>query len=217
MPDIVALDPNPVSRPGKGEEVPASAAVGLTPAFAAVSGVAGGGNTAITPPPATCERCLLLSGTLEDLRERARMQQRLLEHSDKLLVVATQRPGGRLEEETPSAAAVPTEARGAPAEDGIPATPESREGGGQGNRQPGASVNTTTAAETKGGGGGASAEGEENEELLAAAEAVWRVSELARGALEEELDKREDALAAAARASRESREALSEQVGHPPG
>lgn len=191
----------------------ASAATGLTSAFTPVGGV-GGANTP-TPP---CERCLLLSETLEDLRDRARIQQRLLEHSDTLLLAATQRPDGRLEAGAPTAA-VPVEARGAPAEDGTPATtPADGDGGGWGSDRPGASVYAGAGADTEEGGGGApaAAAGEENEELLAAAEAVWRVSDLARSALEEELDRRESALAAAARAARESKEALSEQVGRPP-
>lgn len=148
------------------------------------------------------------------------MQQRLLEHSDKLLVVATQRPDGRLEAGTPTpptAAMVPIEAHGgAPAENGAPppVTPANGDGGGHGNHQPGASVHTGAAAQAEGGGAApaAAAGGGGNDELLAAAEAVWRVSELARGALEEELDRREDALAAAAKAARESKEALSDQV-----
>lgn len=204
--------PYPRSRLAGDDHVPAVA--GPTSAFTPVGGVGGGGRLASTSPP-PCERCLLLSETLEDLRERARMQQRLLEHSDKLLVVATQRPDGRLQAATPtSAATVPVEAHGAPPTgDGTPTTNANRDGGGQGTHHPGASVHTGTPAETKGGAAPAALAGEEDEELLAAAEAVWRISELARSALEEELDKRENALAAAARAAQESKEALSEQVG----
>ncbi|CAM9961234.1 unnamed protein product, partial [Pylaiella littoralis] len=54
--------------------------------------------------------------------------------------------------------------------------------------------------------------GEENEELLAAAEAVWRVSEMARSVLEGELERRDEALDAAAKVARESREELSDQM-----
>eukprot|EP00903_Cladosiphon_okamuranus_P021820 g20064.t1 len=202
----------PTARSAGGDHVPA--VDGLTSAFTFVDGVGDGGHPASTSPPPPCERCLLLSETVEELRERARMQQRLLEHSDKLLVVSTQRPDGRLEAATPaSAATVPVEAHGAPPiGGGAPATNANRDGGGQGNNQPGASVHTGTAAETEGGAAPTALTDEENKELLAAAEAVWRVSELARSALEEELDRREDALAAAARAARESKEALSEQM-----
>lgn len=53
---------------------------------------------------------------------------------------------------------------------------------------------------------------ETSEELLAAAEAVWRVSEMARDVLERELDRRGEALAAAKRAANEANEAFSKQV-----
>lgn len=205
--------PHPLSRPAEGGQVLASTATAQPSAFAPVSGVGVGGHPTIaTPPPPPCERCLLLSETLEDLRERARMQQRLLEHSDKLLVVATQRPDGRLEAGTPTptpAATSPLEAHGAPSENGAPMIPANGDGGGRGDHQPGASVHASAAAAAPPAAAGAG----ENEELLAAAEAVWRISELARSALEEELDRREDALAAAAKAARESKEELSEQVG----
>eukprot|EP00752_Nemacystus_decipiens_P007899 g7058.t1 len=204
------VQPN-ARTPAEEDQEPASAASAFTP----VGGVGGDGHS-ITAPPQACERCLQLSETLEVLRERARMQQRLLEHSDKLLVVATQRPDGRAEAAAPTPTAT---AHGAPSEMAAPTpTPADREGGGPGNEHPGASVHHAGPAETAAEVGAAAAAppaaeaGGENEELLAAAEAVWRMSELSRSALEEELDRREDAMAAASKAARESKEALSEQV-----
>lgn len=146
--------------------------------------------------PTSCERCLTLSENIEDLRERARAQERLLEHSEKLLsVVAT----------TPQS--VPKAEVGATAEDGESAIPVDQRDGSQGPPKPGGTDQQVALAAAA-----AAAAGEENEELLAAAEAVWRVSEMARNVLEGELERRENALDAAAKAAKESKEELSDQV-----
>lgn len=201
--------PNDLIRPTGDDQAPA--AMRLTSASASVGGGGGANHAAIslTPP---CERCLVLSEILEDLRERVRMQQRLLDHSEKLLVVATREPDGPLETGTP-AAAVSAVARGGAARDSAPTIPSDGDAVGQGSHQSCGNTHTGTATDAEGGERGAPVVGEANEQLIAAAEEVWRVSELARGALEEELENRDDALAAAANTARESKEALSKQVG----
>lgn len=60
--------------------------------------------------------------------------------------------------------------------------------------------------------GGKQENGKEKEELLAAAEAVWRVSEMARDVFEGELNRRGDALEAAKKAVAEADEAFSNRV-----
>jgi len=70
---------------------PSTAARKTTPSVDA-DGDGGWGMMVAAPPP--CERCLRLSESLEALRERAEAQERLLEHSEKLLSAATQRHGG---------------------------------------------------------------------------------------------------------------------------
>lgn len=178
-----------------------------------------------------CERCVVLSESLESLRERARAQERLLEHSEKLLTVATTtaapldtrlRSAGQRDEPCPTAdagsngqtAPIGVAANGAPVDQVEPAV------GPAGNdnvlageqQQPGSSGHHASIAEAGDEHGGARGAGEENEELLAAAEEVWRVSEMARNALQGELERKDEALSAAAKTARESKEALSKQV-----
>lgn len=94
---------------------------------------------------------------------------------------------------------------------------EKGEGGGawgRGQEKPGARLGRSGWNEEREGGG----EGKEGqgggkgEELLAAAEAVWRISEMAREVLEGELERRGAALAAAESANREAGEAACRQV-----
>lgn len=92
---------------------------------------------------------------------------------------------------------------------------EERGGGrGRGGERPGAGLGRSGwDEERRGGGGGRAGEGGgKGEELLAAAEAVWRISEMAREVLEGELERRGEALAAAERANKEAGEAAYRQV-----
>lgn len=164
-------------------------------------------STALTPAEITatartpCERCLLLLERVETLTEKSRLSERLLEHSEKLLVSAEI----RLEENSGKACAAPENATTA-------ASTDPRVGSG----------NTVAAEEglEKGEGGldigrgemGGGAGDRNREELLAATEAVWRISEMARELLEGELDRRGEALASARKATREANEALFTQV-----
>ncbi|CAM9601159.1 unnamed protein product, partial [Sphacelaria rigidula] len=50
-----------------------------------------------------------------------------------------------------------------------------------------------------------------NQELLAAAEAVWRMAEMARELLEKELDRRGEALATARKAANDASDVCSKQ------
>lgn len=196
-------------------------------------------------PPA-CERCVVLSESLESLLERARAQERLLEHSEKLLTVATTtaapfdtrvRPTGQRDESCPTADAgssVPIPiGPGASADPAGPigaavdvapvgqVKPVIRPTGnedvprdeqppeGRGHHASTAGAGDAGAGDERVGAGGAD---EENEELLAAAEEVWRVSEMARNALQGELERKDEALSAAAKTARESKEELSKQV-----
>ncbi|CAM9490230.1 unnamed protein product, partial [Hapterophycus canaliculatus] len=219
---------------------------------AAAAGEVRGTLEATTIPRAPCERCLLLSERLEDLRERARVQQRLLEHSDKLLGVATATatatatttrrqdirplPAGQLENsevDPPAAESGNDKTRRAAARR---PTVIHEEGSRKGERQPSV-IGQHDARESGGGDAGPSAaeaaaaveraaevavvaaEGdaaavadEENEALLTAAEEVWRISEMARDALEAELERKEEALSAAAKTATESKEHVAEQA-----
>ncbi|CAM9390123.1 unnamed protein product [Ectocarpus sp. 12 AP-2014] len=191
-------------------------------------------------PPA-CERCVVLSESLKSLRERARAQERLLEHSDKLLTVATTtaapfdtpvRSAGQRDESRPTADAGSNGPialdPGASADPATPVgvaadvapigqvQPAIRPAGNKDvprdEQQPEAGSGYHASASRAGDEhGGAHGADEENEKLLAAAEEVWRVSEMARNALQGELERKDEALSAATKTARESTEALSKQ------
>ncbi|CBJ29571.1 hypothetical protein Esi_0153_0028 [Ectocarpus siliculosus] len=191
-------------------------------------------------PPA-CERCVVLSESLESLRERTRAQERLLEHSEKLLTVATTtaapfdtrvRSAGQRDESCPTAdagsngpialgpgasadpaAPVGVAADVSPVGEVEPAIrPAGNEDVPRVEQQPEeGSKHHASAARAGDEHGGARGADEENEELLAAAEEVWRVSEMARNALQGELERKDEALSAATKTARESKEALSKQ------
>ncbi|CAM9961300.1 unnamed protein product, partial [Pylaiella littoralis] len=74
----------------------------------------------------SCKGCIVLSKSLEDLRERVRVQERLLDHSENPLLVATttQQSGPKAEV-------------GATAEDGDSATPMDQRDEGQDTSRPG--------------------------------------------------------------------------------
>lgn len=201
--------------------------------------VGGEGGRGDIPP--VCERCVALSESLESLRERARAQERLLEHSEKLLTVATTtaapfdtrvRSEGQRDESCPTAdagsngpialgpgasadpaAPVGVAADVAPVGQVEPAIrPAGNEDVPREKQQPEGSEHHASAAWAGDEHGGARGAGEENEELLAAAEEVWRVSEMARNVLQGELERKDEALSAATKTARESKEALSKQV-----
>ncbi|CAB1097873.1 unnamed protein product [Ectocarpus sp. CCAP 1310/34] len=197
-----------------------------------------GGRGDILP---ACERCVVLSESLESLRERARAQERLLEHSEKLLTAATTtaasfdariHSAGQRDESCPTAdaggdgpialgpgaSADPTTPTGvaadvAPVGQVEPAIrPAENEDVPRDEQQPEeGSEHHESAARAGDEHGGARGADEENEELLAAAEEVWRVSEMARNVLQGELERKDEALSAATKTARESKEALSKQ------
>ncbi|CAM9334879.1 unnamed protein product, partial [Ectocarpus sp. 8 AP-2014] len=201
--------------------------------------VGGEGGRGDIPP--ACERCVVLSESLESLRERARAQERLLEHSEKLLTVATTtaapfdtrvRSAGQRDESCPTAdagsngpialgpgasadpaAPVGVAADVAPVGEVEPAIrPAGNNDVPRDEQQPeDGSKHHASAARAGDERGGARGADEENEELLAAAEEVWRVSEMARNALQGELERKDEALSAATKTARESKEALSKQ------
>lgn len=189
-------------------------------------------------PPSRCERCLVLAEKLEDLRERARLQQRLLEHSDKLLGVATvttmkqqdtrPRPAGQRDDSKISSPATVSDV-GNDGRAGLrDATVMHEEDEDcrrdehqssriaqqdprkSGGRDAGPSAAETAAAESA--AEVAAAAEEENEALLAAAEEVWRFSEKARDVLEGELERKQEALATTVKTAREFKERSAEQV-----
>lgn len=217
----------------------------------------GGVREANAVSSAPCERCLLLAEKVEDLREHTRAQQRLLEHSDKLLGVTTAATAKKhdarrssagqevnSEVDLPVTAYVDDNAERAAACNAV-VMHEENGGSRRGVRRPGrvgpqdtregagrdmgsgtsvaaseAEVAEAAVAEAAAAEAAAAVADEENEALLAAAEEVWRISEMARDALEVELERKEEAVSKVAETARESKERLAEQVlislGHTP-
>ncbi|CAM9341150.1 unnamed protein product, partial [Scytosiphon promiscuus] len=219
----------------KYEGVDALGAVVQDEALLAAAGESNGVREAKVTASAPCESCLLLAEKLEDLRERDRLQQRLLERSDKLLKVATEKTtrahdiqlslAGQYDTSKISSSTIGSstenarrpEVRNEPAirgEDEGPRGDGQQAGriGKQNSRESVEGDPSPRAAEAALAEVTAKATDEENEALLAAAEEVWRTSEMARDVLAGELERKDEALSTAAKSVKESKERLAYQA-----
>lgn len=156
---------------------------------------------------------------MEHLTEKERLLERLLEHSEKLLVTAER---SRLEEEEENSA----EKMNTASSSGT-ATATATITAASADPPLGSGINAGVSAEEQGLAKGEGVLHEEKagqqegardrrsrEELLAATEAVWRISEMAREVLEGEIDRRGEAVANAKKTTKEANEALFNQVEH---